>query len=45
MLASAVFDQEHCAATSEAVLVLIDFQTRPSTELPSSLRARLSDYL
>ncbi|HSK41450.1 MAG TPA: thioesterase family protein [Arenibaculum sp.] len=42
-LESAVFDGARCAASSEAVCVLIDTSARRPTALPEALRARLTD--
>jgi acyl-CoA thioester hydrolase len=43
-LGGAVFEAERCAATAEVVGVLIDLETRSSTELPSELRERLAIF-
>ena len=44
-MASAVFRGELCAATAEAVMVLIDTDTRRPTEFSPAARDRISAYL
>ena len=44
-LASAVFREDLCAATSSAVMVLIDTNTRRPTEFSPAARERMDAYL
>jgi acyl-CoA thioester hydrolase len=44
-LGQAIFQDGHCTATAESVLVLMNDETRAATPLPDTLRARLTEYM